>query len=209
MGVGVTISVATYGDSCWIDLATRRAIPSALAQGVPVVYVHGLTLHGARNAALEQVATEHVVFLDADDELRPGYCDALAAGTADLRAPAVQYVTSGGRPQAPYVPRVAGHQHDCTADCLTDGNWIVVGAMARTDLLRSVGGWEAFEWSEDWALWARCWRAGATIETISDAVYVAHVNPASRNRAPDHKAKNRAHWEIHRAVWPERYEGAA
>lgn len=201
-----TIVIGTFGADEWVRLAHDRAVPSARAQGVRVVHAHDETLHEARNIGLEQVCTPWVVFLDADDELRPGYCAALAAGTADLRVPAAQYVTLGGRPRAPYVPRVAGHTHDCTADCLEAGNWIVVGAMARTQLLRDVGGWEPFEWSEDWALWARCWRAGATIETIPEAVYVAHVNAASRNRAPDREAKYRAHWEIHRAVWPERYE---
>lgn len=205
----VTIVVASYGDERWIDLATSRALPSARAQDVPVIYVHGLTLHGARNAGLAQVETEWVCFLDADDELAAGYIEALAAGSCDLRAPAVRYVTPGGRQRAPYVPRVAGHRHDCIAECLADGNWLVIGTMARTELLRSIGGFESFAWSEDWALWARCWRAGATIEAVPDAVYVAHMDMQSRNRAPDQKAKNRAHWEIHRAVWPERYEGAA
>lgn len=209
MGVDASIVVASYGDERWVDLAMSRALPSARAQGVPVIYVHGLTLHGARNAGLAQVETEWVVFLDADDELAPGYIEALATGSRDLRAPAVQYVTPGGRHQAPYVPRVAGHRHDCTACCLTDGNWLVIGTMAPTALLRSVGGFEPFAWSEDWALFARCYRAGATVEAIPDAVYVAHVDPLSRNRAPDQKAKNQAHWEIHRAVWPEQYEGAA
>lgn len=204
-----TIIVGTYGEDRWHELADQRAVPSARAQGCRVVHVHGDTLHDARNIGLGQVCTPWVVFLDADDELRPGYVDALAAGSCDLRAPAVQYVTPGGRPQAPYVLRVAGHRHDCVADCLADGNFLVIGTMARTQLLRDVGGWEPFDLFEDWAIFARCYRAGATVETIPAAVYVAHMDLQSRNRAPDQKAKNRAHWEIHRAVWPEQYEGAA
>lgn len=204
----VTIVIATYGAREWLDLGTRRAVPSAFEQGVPVVYVHGLTLHGARNAGLAQVQSEHVVFLDADDELAPGYCETLASGTADLRVPAVQYV-AGGRPRAPYVPKVAGHTHDCIGECFQHGNFAVIGTMARTELLREAGGFEDFAWSEDWALWARCWKAGATVETIADAVYIAHVNPESRNRAPSPQERNAAHWAIHHAVWPELHREAA
>jgi cellulose synthase/poly-beta-1,6-N-acetylglucosamine synthase-like glycosyltransferase len=207
--VDVTITVCTYGAEPWAKLAQERAVPSARAQGVQVLHHHGTSLSGARNAALEDVRTEWVLVLDADDELRPGYVEALAAGTADVRAPAVQYVTPGGRPAKPYVPKVAGHRHACSAECLEAGNWIVVGAMVRAEMVRSVGGWESFTWSEDWALWARCWKAGATFEAIPEAVYVAHVRRDSRNRAASRAEKNAAHWQIHRAVWPELYKEAA
>ncbi len=206
--MGVTVVIASFGDRGWLDLGTQRAARSAFLQGTPVIYVHGLTLHGARNAGLAQVQSEHVVFLDADDELEPDYVEAMLTGIADLRAPAVRYVRNG-LPHAPRVPRVAGHVHDCTADCMTAGNWCCVGTMARTDLLRSVGGWRDEPLYEDWALFARCVKAGASLEAVPGAVYRAHVRSDSRNRAPDREAKDRAHWEIHRAVWPELYEAAA
>ncbi len=204
-----TICVGTYGAEKWVALARERALPSARRQDVRVVHAHAESLHEARNLALEQVTTRDVVFLDADDELADGYIAMLGAAGGDIRVPAVQYVAPGGRRHAPYVPRVAGHRHDCEAACLSDGNWIVIGAMAPARLVRDVGGFEAFTWSEDWALWARCWKAGATIERVPAAVYVAHVNPQSRNRAPERAEKDRAHWEIHRAVWPELYEEVA
>jgi hypothetical protein len=164
---------------------------------VPIVRVHGDSLHGARNAALDQVATEWVCHLDADDELEAGYFDHMAAGTADVRAPAVRYVRPGRRSgPAPYVPRVAGHRHACTAECLPWGNWLIVGSLARTETLRAVGGWRDFPWSEDWDLWVRCWHAGATFEAIPDAVYRAHVRPDSRNRAPAAAEKLAAHRAI-------------
>lgn len=194
----VTVAVATYGDQGWIDLATRRAVPSALAQDASVVHVHGDTLHDARNAALAKVETEWVVFLDADDELSPGYVDAMAAGTADLRAPAVSYVHRG-RADLARLPRVAGHQHVCTAGCLAYGNWLVIGSAVRTDMVRRVGGWRDFPWSEDWDLWVRCWQAGASVEAVPDAVYRAYVRHDSRNRAPDRRSKMEAHRMIARA----------
>lgn len=200
LAVDCTIVVASYGDRSWLDLGTQRAARSAFAQDVPVIYVHGLTLHGARNAGLEQVQSPYVVFLDADDELRPDYIRTLAAGSADIRVPAVQYVTPGGRPRRPYVPRVAGHRHDCEAACLEDGNFAVIGSMADADMVRAVGGFRDEEIYEDWSLFLRMYRAGATVETKPEAVYVAHVRPQSRNRALPMETKNRVHREIAEAA---------
>jgi hypothetical protein len=196
--VDVTVAVATYGDDGWIQLASRRAIPSALALDVSVVHVHGDTLHGARNAALERVETEWVIHLDADDELEPGYITAMASATADLRVPSVSYVHRG-RPDVARMPRVAGHRHACSADCLAWGNWLVIGTAVRADMLRRAGGWHDYPWSEDWDAWARCWLAGATMEAVPNAIYRAHVRHDSRNRAPDHKVKLEAHRMIARA----------
>ncbi len=209
MGVSdFTICIGTFGGNEWVRLASERAIPSAEAQGVPVIHRHGLTLAQARNEALGMVRTEFVVFLDADDELAPGYIEALAGGSADLRAPAVSYV-KGSRRQEPYVPKVAGHSHVCAAACLCDGNWLVIGSAVRAELGREVGGFREFEWSEDWDLWVRCWLAGASIEAIPAAVYLAHFNRESRNRAPTREFKDKVHWEIHRANFSERYADAA
>lgn len=197
----VTVAVATYGLSWWVDLARGRAIPSAEALGVPVVHHHADTLHDARNGALARVETEWVIHLDADDELEAGYLDAMAAGTADVRAPAVRYVRGRGRLRAstPAVPTVAGHSHHCQAACLLQGNWLVVGALVRTDLVRQVGAWRDFAWSEDWDLWLRCHLAGASIEAMPAAIYRAHVRPDSRNRAASLQTRLTAHHAIAQA----------
>lgn len=198
MGLDVTVVVATFGDEAWANLARLRAIPSAEKHRVPVVHSHADTLHGARNLGLEDVRTPWVCFLDADDQLDPRYFDRMAEGTADVRAPAVRYVVQG-IPQRPYVPRVCGHHHACSAECLPFGNWVVIGAAARTDLVREAGGFRDFPWSEDWDLWLRCHLAGATFEAIPNAVYRAYVRPDSRNRGPDRAAKLAAHQAIARA----------
>lgn len=198
MGLEVTVVVATYGDERWKALARERAIPSAEALGVPVIHAHADTLHGARNLGLEDVTTEFVCHLDADDELEPGYFDAMAQGSADVRAPKVRYIVRR-YPDRLWMPQVAGHRHACEAACLVYGNWIVVGAVARTDLLRRVGGWRDFPFYEDWDLWLRCHLAGASIEPVPAAVYRAHVRPDSRNRAPDQATKHVVHQAIARA----------
>ncbi len=203
-----TICVGTFGGNEWVQLAHERAIPSAEAQGVPVIHRHGSTLAQARNACLGLATTEFVVFLDADDQLEPGYVEAMAAGSADLRAPSIRQVREYqyGREVGPFMPQVGGrrHRHECTAECLRDGNWLVIGTAVRRGLLLDVGGFpEGIDWSEDWAAWAKCWVAGGTVEAIPDAVYRAYVRLDSRNHAPSSDTKNFWHREIEKLVWPE------
>ena len=194
MGFSVTVAVATFGADEWRELAFERAVPSAIDQA-PVVHAHRDSLHEARNAALNSVETEWVVHLDADDELEPGYIDAMAKGTADLRAPSVRYVKNN-RPRTPGMPNVAGHRHPCTGACLIEGNWLVVGTAVRAQLVRDVGGWRDWPVYEDWDLFLRCWKTGATVEAVPEAVYRAYIRYDSRNRAPHITEKNRVHEAI-------------
>lgn len=192
----VTVVVATFGGEEWRKLAHDRAIPSVVAQGLSYVHTHERTLHDARNAGLALVETEWVIHLDADDELERGYVEAMATGSADVRAPSVRYVMPGGGMTTPRLPRVAGHQHDCEAACLPYGNWLIVGSLVRADLVRKVGGWDDHIWSEDWCLWLRCHLAGATFEAIPSAVYRAHARWNSRNRGASQAERLAAHREI-------------
>ena len=195
MTFDVTVAVATFGDWHWHRLASERAVPSAQRLGVPVIQHHVEPPAGidvARNEALAQVRTEWVIHLDADDELEPGYVEAMAQGSADVRVPRVRYI----RPHASYVRRqmgqhptvlhVAGHrgQHpECDVACLSYGNWVIVGAAVRTEIARRAGGWRDWPWSEDWDFWLRCRAAGASFELVHGAVYRAHIRRGSRNRS--------------------------
>lgn len=196
----VTVVIATYGDTSWLDLADRAE--ASVPHGIRVVRVHGDTLHDARNTGLGMVDTEWVCHLDADDELEPGYFTEIARGAADVRAPSVRYCLNQRQRRPPYVPQVAGHTHACTADCLPYGNWLVVGTVARTALLRDVGGWRDFPVYEDWDLWLRCHLAGASIEAVPAAVYRAHVRFGSRNRGPSRQVKDATHHAIYAANFP-------
>lgn len=105
----------------------------------------------------------------------------------------------------PRIPQVWGHDHDCRADCLAWGNWIVIGAPVRTALLQRncwgdrdvrFGGWPVYE---DWPFWVDCWQRGARIQRVPEAIYRAHVRPESRNRgAMDAAGKLEAHRDIAR-----------
>src|SRR5438105_1421979 len=189
----VSVVVGTFGGQQWIDLA-QRAIRSARALEVPVLHVHADSLHEARNEALNRVETEWVIHLDADDELDICFVEEMEKGTADVRAPSVAYI-NGSYISNPLVPQVFGHSHQCVADCLVDGNWLVVGSLVRTDLVRKVGGWRDYPVYEDFDLWQRCWLAGASFEAIPCAIYKAYVRMNSRNRGFNSiETKNMTHY---------------
>ncbi|MGZ6587879.1 MAG: hypothetical protein ACXVHX_26715 [Solirubrobacteraceae bacterium] len=194
----MSVAIATFGDISWSRLAHERAFPSALSQGVPVLMRHAETLHEARNAVLDCVETEFVIFLDADDELGSFYVERMDEIEADVRVPMVCYIGADGRAHRPRFPKVAGHTHDCAADCLPYGNWVVIGAAVRTELLRKVGGFRDFPVYEDWDLWLRCHLAGASFG-VTRAVYRAHVRHDSRNRGPARELKHATHQAIARA----------
>lgn len=174
----VSVVVSTFGNFEWQLLAQQRALPSAYSFGVPVIYNHGTSLHEARNLGLSQVETEWVCFLDADDELEPRYFEEMELVDGDLRPPSVRYLG-----YTPGMPRLPDHHHACVADCLAEGNWLVVGTVARTKLLRDVGGWRDFPVYEDFDLWQRCWLAGATVTPVPRAVYKAYSNSTGRNKS--------------------------
>jgi glycosyltransferase involved in cell wall biosynthesis len=217
----VTVVVPTTGPT-WGKLA-QRAVESATSQGVTVIETLAPTLQAARNEGLARVRTPFVVHLDADDVLTPTYFEQMidslnkafttravlrAIDCTDLViAPLVSYVRPGRNPDAPYstagrspaaMPRVPGHDHECFAECLPYGNWLVVGALAGAALLRRVGGWRDFPVYEDWDLWLRCYLNGATFAR-SEAVYEATVSPGSRNRSAGRDLRERTHHDILRA----------
>lgn len=182
----VTVCIGTFGEERWKELAQERAIPSAQA---PVIHVHADELHEARNEAASRATTEWLCFLDADDELAPNYFDAMDTGSADLRGPAVQYVHRG-KPQPPMVWPDIG---------LESGNHLVLGTCITRDRFQAIGGFHDYPLYEDWDLWLRCHLAGATHETISEAVYIAHHRADSRNRAPSRQTKLHWHRQIAKA----------
>ena len=160
----VSICAATFGHRDWIDLAHGRAVPSAYAQDVPVVYRHEDTLADARNAAVRAADTEWVIVLDADDELEAGYVKAMAAGTADIRAPRlVEVYEDGSRTEVPLAHRN-----------IENLNPLPVSSMARRDDILAAGGFARGR-RGGLALWLRMVRRGATFEHLSGATLFAHV----------------------------------
>lgn len=208
--------IATHGEDRWLQLASSRPLPSTAGQGFDDVVLTHLpegTLADARNEGARVATVDHradmLVFLDADDELAPGYVDAMRAAMGDwhpsigfdprLYSPAVQYVRHGNRRTQPKLwPRMA----------IEDGNWMVIGTAVPAELFESVGGFKEWPMYEDWCLWQRCMKAGAMCVDVPDAVYVAHATNLSRNRAPNARDRLRTHHAIRQANYPELYEEA-
>lgn len=173
MGSSVAVIVATFGDPEW-ETRARRAIASAeLEQPAELIAHHsvGASLADARNSAAALSSAEWLCFLDADDELEPGYLAELEAGAGDLRAPAVRFVTDDHEP----APEILDRRD------MARLNPCVIGTLIRRELFDEAGGfWHERAW-EDWSLFRRAWLLGAKIEHHRAAVYRVHVDPASRN----------------------------
>lgn len=179
-----TIVIATHGKEEWSELAKTRAYPSAMDQGAEVLIGHDIhgTRASMRNALTEKATGDWIITLDADDELAPGYVTAMEKALDSipledwekphLLTPMLQEIEHGRKGVPFFWP-----ERD-----LAEGNWMVVGTVFSRWLFWKVGGWRSFygsgvlnEW-DDWDLWIRCWRAGAEIVKVPDAVYIAHVS---------------------------------
>ncbi len=175
------ILCATFGDNKWMDLAKARAIPSAEGQA-PVRHLHGATLHDTRNRLITTSTADVLVFVDADDELAPGYIDALAALYAvskgsptrvrhRLYKPAVQYIQPDGTEDPPKM---------LAWKPMPQGNHLVIGTAVSRELAEQVlfQDWPLYE---DWDFWWRCIEAGGVVTAATGAVYRYYLADESRN----------------------------
>lgn len=184
------VVVATFGAPEWAERAQRAARSAELAAPAELVVYHGgSSVAEARNTAARQTSAEWLVFLDADDELEPGYLAALAATghTSGLLAPAVREVVDG-------IPGEARTLDDARRDIDHGWNPCVIGTAIRRATFDAAGGfWPERAW-EDWSLFRRAWLLGEPVHHVPDAVYRVHVNPAGRNSTIDRPR------ELHRQI---------
>lgn len=172
----VTVVVATYGSDDWHDRG------AATAAAHDAVHIHGPDLATARNQGAAHATSEWLVFLDADDELSDGYLDALSNADGDLRAPQLHLVY----PDRVVIPDLTSRNIERTNPCC-------IGTGIRRDLLLACGGFPDFPGWEDWALFLRATRRGATITHVPHAIYRALMQPGSRNQTvPDAAALYRS-----------------
>lgn len=120
----------------------------------------------ARNRGLELTTTPWVMFFDSDDTMHPDHCSVAMkhAGhsNADVLGWSIALVDSrGNRMVKPFAGR------DMWFDNLMHGAFATARWMARTALVRRVGGWDskARIW-DDIELGARMLAAGAVAETV-------------------------------------------
>lgn len=201
----IACCIATCGDPAWSDLARRRALPSCAAQQPDEL----ITVHrdvndvcAARNAAARAATSDWLIFVDADDELEPGYLDALRPYLADttlLLAPYVRYVRYEKGRRVVTSPRIPN------APAWPEMNELVTGTAIGRETFDAVGGWDSSFWPwSDWELWLRATRAGCTHIHIEKAVYRAYVTETSENArlAPaDARTLHARIKKLHAPVW--------
>ncbi|HLK12034.1 MAG TPA: glycosyltransferase [Candidatus Binatia bacterium] len=151
-------------------------------------------LSAARNAGLAAAGAPFVLFLDADDRIRP---EMLATVLATFeRQPDVGLVYTGvqcidvaGAPLPQHGwPRAEGE----VLDRLVVGNLIHVGAaVARRDAVVAAGGFdETLASAEDWDLWLRLARAGVRWACVDRALAEYRIRPSAMHQHPGRMAEN-------------------
>lgn len=200
-----SVLIGSYGLSKWEDLVRVRALPSVHGQGFHEIIVKhepDATLAEVRNACASEATGDYLIFLDADDELSPGFLNSIKATKYTypegdyLLTPSVQYVRGGRRWPPKFWPEQDIH----------DGNWMIIGTAVPRNLFLKVGGFREYAWSEDWALWSMCMKHGAVPIKVPDAIYIAHVNHKSRNRVRARTEVLYWHSKIGSDIWPQIYE---
>lgn len=200
----IAICISSYGDDKWARMAHERAFPSALGQEADSVIIEhqpGGNIATCRNDAAKRAIADYIVFLDADDELKPGYIKYMRRAiekseVPQMYAPRVVYVNKGRHSRPKFWP-------ECD---LAHGNWLVIGTAVPKEQFMEVGGFEAWPHAyEDWQLFAKLWKGGMKVEKVPGAVYIAHVMPHSRNKDMDHNKRVRTHYGIGYKLFPEIY----
>lgn len=179
-----SIVIVSYGSAWWKQVGDERALPSAQAQGdYEIIRIHrddpNTNLCSLRNHAVAQATSEKIVIVDADDELEPGYVDAMLAATGDIRYPKIRVLSEPDE-----TPLPAPYEIDPRP--IWEGNYVIVAAMMRRDMFLSLGGYDpALEYAEDWDFYIRAFFAGASFQFVPNAIYRQHWRAGARNQHPD------------------------
>ena len=167
----------------------KRALASVQAQTIPARAVVQLDVTRAgsaatRNAALKGVTSPWVAFLDSDDTMDPEHLERLAAHAEKTGADLVYPWFRVDGYTDPWPWRY-GMEFDPAA--LQRSNFIPVAVLARTDLVREVGGFVADPkfappaQCDEWGLWLRMLDAGARFAHLPERTWtwVAHSGNTS------------------------------
>lgn len=168
------IAIGTFGAANW-KLKGEVLSLRVCNMADDVIAVHGETLAEARNLAAQMLPTKWVVFLDADDELKPDYIDQMriAAEPNVLLQPATLGCVDGVYDDYPVV---------IPSRDLYKANYMVIGTAVERDRFFEVGGFRNLPALEDWDLWIRLVISGSVVKRVPFAVYVVHVSEDGRNQ---------------------------
>lgn len=201
--------VSTFGTPEWEERGSGVPLSSAIRQRPFEAFAYhadDLTLAAVRNEAATVAAGDWLCFLDGDDRLDPGYLHAMYRARERLLevrtcvgcepenallVPAVSY-DNGGQLTGPKIP--------AWGRPLEEINCAVIGTLIHRNVFRAVGGFRELPVYEDWDLWLRAVRYGASLVAVPDAVYVAAASPEGRNLALPTPERRRVYDRIRREV---------
>lgn len=161
-----------------------RALASVTTQRLPVDQISVWTDQdhmGAavtRNKAIEAVETEWCAFLDDDDEWMPNHIETLCRSAnwhdADIFYPWFEVIAAN--PFDPF-PGVFGRPFD--PEDLRRRNYVPTTVLARTELVREVGGFEPYgdqkeSACDDWGLWLKLLDKGAKFHHVEVRTWKWH-----------------------------------
>lgn len=157
---------------------------------ITVIHQTNKGVASARNAGVEASASEFVVFLDADDELLPDYLASMDAFVRDhpgydIYHPNLRVET--GTSQATSFSQEAQVVSHGLEDLLDSCVIALGGAMVRTRLFRSLGGFLDGIHCEDYDFWLRATSTGARALYSPRTLYVYHQEGQER-RSQDTRA---------------------
>ncbi len=139
-----------------------------------------------QDALVNHVSTDRVMFLGADNWLRLDALEVLSAKSADIVSYDIALVGQDAERFAGIVgagDRMHGHpvwRFRNRIGNISSGNYIHGSALYNADLARRAGGYSASgntRTEEDWMLWIKMLRAGATHEHVDEPFlyYRRHV----------------------------------
>lgn len=177
-----SVVIATYGDlDVWGPLSMRalRSVAQQTREPKSISRVHGRTLAEARNQGAREATGEWLILCDADDELDPGYIEAMETVVLELgsRRALLKPSTLGVYPDG----STDDHPVMIEARPLLESNHMVIGTAMRRAEFTAVGGFADMPILEDWHLFIRLQLAGAEVAEVPEAIYRVGVWPNSRN----------------------------
>jgi glycosyltransferase involved in cell wall biosynthesis len=182
-----------------------RALGSVCRQTRPVDQISVHVDHAsvgaaeAKNRALEAITTDWVAFLDDDDELLPHHIERLLACADETGADLVYPWYQGINPHLFRIPDINGQLvdplHQPWIDDIhipylrTVGNFIPDPVIARTDLVKKVGGFAVkgsltTDTCDDWALWERLLDVGAKFAHLPEITWTWMGHPGHTSGRP-------------------------
>lgn len=170
----ISVIISTFGDiDIWGPLADRAR--KSVGDDTEVIMSHAYSLCEARNQGARLAQGDRLVFLDADDELEPGFCDKIVE-PEDVLQPMTIYRGGEWDGEVPFwIP-----PHEDLIYC----NYIIVGAPVSKLQFLEVGGFDDYKIAEDWALWLKLKKYGASFGRTK-ATYIVNVNLNGRNSPID------------------------